>query len=122
MKKINLLIGLAIGFCLLSGISLSACGKAILRAFEGKVVDAETKEPIEGAAVLAVYYESTISVAGSGYYAVDAQETLTDANGEFKIPVQTVKLKDASGKLQCNLTIFKPGYRSEERRVGKEWR
>ena len=110
MKKINLLIGLAIGFCLLSGISLSACGKAILRSFEGKVVDAETKEPIEGAAVLAVYYESTISVAGSGSYAVDAQETLTDANGEFKIPAQTAKIKDASGKLQCNLIIFKPGY------------
>jgi hypothetical protein len=110
MKRFILITGFAIGLCLLSIISMSACGKAILRSFEGKVVDVESKEPIEGAVVLAVYYKSTISVAGSGSYAVNAQEMLTDANGEFKIPARTVKLKDASGKLQCNLIIFKPGY------------
>ena len=110
MKNIILLTGLVVGFCLLSGMSLFRGGQAYLRSFEGKVVDTETKEPIEGAAVLAVYYGSTDSIAGSSHYAVDAQETLTDANGEFKIPAQTVKLKDVSGKPRGKLMIFKPGY------------
>jgi hypothetical protein len=111
MRRIILVIGLAVGVCLLSGMSLFRGGQSYLRSFEGKVVDAETKEPIEGAAVLAVYYQEVPSiVAGSNHYAVDAQETLTDINGEFKIPAKTVKLEDVSWKPECNLTIFKPGY------------
>jgi hypothetical protein len=110
MKKIILVTGLAVGFCLLSGMSLFRGGQSYLRSFEGKVVDAETKEPIEGAAVLVVYYQEVPSIAGSNHYADDAQETLTDANGEFKIPGKTVKLEDVSWKPDCNLTIFKPGY------------
>ena len=110
MKRIILLIGLVICFCLLSGISLFRFGQSYLMSFEGKVVEAETKEPIKGAAVLAVYYQETISPAGSNYYAVDAQETLTNANGEFKIYAKTVKLKDVSWKPSCNLKIFKPEY------------
>jgi hypothetical protein len=110
MKRIILIIGLVICLSLLLGMSLFRGGQSYLRSFEGKVLDAETKEPIEGAAVLAVYYQETISPAGSNHYAVDAQETLTDANGEFKIPASVVKLKDVSWKPDCNLTIFKPGY------------
>jgi len=109
MKKVILLIGLVIGFCLLSGMSLFK-GEYYLSSFEGKVVDADTKEPLKDAVVLAVYYEETISPAGSGHYAVDAQETLTDSDGQFRIPSKTVKSKDIRGKLECNLIIFKVGY------------
>lgn len=110
MKRIILLTALAIGFCLLCGMSLFPGGNCYLRSFEGKVIDAETKEPIEGAAVLGVYYGVTDSIAGSNHYAIDAQETLTDANGEFKIPDKKIKSKDVTGKPDCNLIIFKPGY------------
>ncbi len=57
-----------------------------LAPFEGKVVDTDTKSSIEGAAVLAIYYKEVPSIAGSNSYAIDAQETLTDKNGEFRIP------------------------------------
>ena len=109
MKQIILLILLTICFCLISGMSLLT-GKYYLSSFEGKVIDSETKEPIEGAAVLAVYYKVTYTPAGSNSYAVDAQETLTGPDGQFKIPPKAGRSNDYRGKLECNLIIFKPGY------------
>ena len=114
MNKLILLLGLIVGILFFS--CMSPCmspfrGKEYqMSSFQGKVVDAETKEPIERAAVLVVYHASTMSVAGSNYYAVDAQEALTDVNGEFKIPSKTVPSEKVFGKLPANVIIFKPGY------------
>lgn len=94
-------------FCFSPGFSLFPC---YLSPFEGKVIDADTKTPIEEAAVLAVYHGSTISVAGSNTYPVDAQETLTDANGEFKISAKTIWFGKVGGWPEGNIIIFKPGY------------
>ena len=55
-------------------------------AYQGRVVDAETKKPIEGVAVLIVYRTQQFGLAGSVSQFADAQETLTDKNGEFRIP------------------------------------
>jgi hypothetical protein len=80
--------------------------------YYGKVVDAETKEPLEGAAVLAVYYTEQHSPAGSVSHYVDAQETITDNNGEFKIPSNPVTTFRPlqSFKPWAWFTIFKAGY------------
>jgi hypothetical protein len=128
MKRVILLMMLPLGFSLFSGMSLFRSKEAYLSSFEGKVIDADTKEPIEGAAVLAVYFGSTTSVAGSNYFSVDAQETLTDAAGGFKIASKVVQSEKASGKLRANITIFKPGYgvfpnhrRSEAVGENKSW-
>lgn len=110
MKRIILIIGLSVGFSVVSGMLFVGCGKHTLRSFKGKVVDAETKEPIEGAVVLAVYFDEAISPAGSSSFEIDAQETLTDANGEFEIPSKKVKLEGVWWEPDCNLLIFKPGY------------
>jgi hypothetical protein len=128
MKRIILLIMLPLAFSLFSGMSLFRSKDAYLSSFEGKVIDSDTKEPVEGAAVLAVYYGSTTSVAGSNYFSVDAQETLTDATGAFRIPSKIVQSESASGKLRADITIFKPGYgvfpnhkRSEAIGENKSW-
>jgi hypothetical protein len=55
----------------------------IFGPYMGKVVDLETGEPIDGAAVLMVFY--TESFFASSAYA-GAVETLTDPKGEFRIP------------------------------------
>ncbi len=52
-------------------------------AFEGKVVDAETKEPIEGAVVVAVWHEETATIAGPSSRFKDVKETLTNKNGQW---------------------------------------
>jgi hypothetical protein len=82
-----------------------------LPPFEGKVVDAETKEPISGAAVLAVYYGEYPTIAGANTYAIDAKETLTDEEGEFNIAELKEWFGDHPGTpVEANLIIFKPGY------------
>ncbi len=80
--------------------------------YMGKVVDKESGEPLEGAAVLAVYYTKFHFIAGPVHKYLDAQETLTDKNGEFEIPSLTsftfrpLHLFDSCP----SFTIFKPGY------------
>ena len=81
-----------------------------LDAFKGKVIDAENKEPIDGAVVLAIYFKETYTIAGSNSWAVDGQEVLTDGNGEFEIRRKRRWLALYRGYTEGNLTIFKPGY------------
>ncbi len=74
-------------FIILFTLFISGC--AIVHNYDsyyGKIIDAETKEPLEGAAVLAVYYTQQYGPAGSVSHYLDAKETLTDKTGEFKIP------------------------------------
>jgi len=75
--------------------------------YEGKVVDADTGQPIEGVVVLGVWYKQIATAAGgvSSYY--DASETVTDKNGEFKI--QGLGLKIFSN-VYMNVLMFKAGY------------
>jgi hypothetical protein len=82
-----------------------------LAPFEGRVVDADTKEPIEGAAVLAVYYDDSTSIAGSNTYPIDAHETQTDIRGDFRIPEVKKWFGGRPGTVvEARLIIFKPGY------------
>jgi len=99
-----------------------------LAPFDGKVIDADTKEPIAGAVVLAVYYFTSYTVAGSNSYVEDGQETLTDKNGEFKVPRTRRWFVLRRGYPEGALTIFKPGYgvfpnhkRSEAVGANKSW-
>ena len=48
--------------------------------YRGRVIDAETKQPLEGAVVLAVWENKTPGVAGYGYSYLDSEEVLTDEN------------------------------------------
>ena len=80
--------------------------------FYGKVVDAETGDPIQGA-VVAVWFQTESGTFGGTVYSVaDAVETLTDANGEFRIPPHRINLfrMMASWDDECQVSIFKPGY------------
>jgi hypothetical protein len=81
-----------------------------LAPFKGKVVDADTKEPIEGAVVLAAYYFTSYGIAGSNSSVEDGQETLTDKNGEFKLPRTRRWFVLHRGYPEGTLEIFKPGY------------
>ncbi len=51
--------------------------------YQGKVVDVDTKEPIEGAVVLVEWSQKHFF---GGSTLIDVQETLTDKNGEFYLP------------------------------------
>ncbi|MBI4824431.1 MAG: hypothetical protein HY805_09440 [Nitrospirae bacterium] len=82
------------------------------KPYYGKVIDKETKEPLEGAAVLIVYKTEHYNLAGGITYFADAQETLTDKNGGFRIPANRIfTFRPLSGwERYPSVRIFKPGY------------
>lgn len=82
--------------------------------FKGKVIDAETKEPIEGAVVVVVYKKhSLISGPGGGYSSVvKVKEALTDKSGEFYFLSYTTLIQPNSVEDAAEFIIYKPGYGS----------
>ena len=106
-----------ITFLILCFISTTACAAT----FKGKVIDADTKQPIEGAVVVASWREARAGIAGEDTRLKDVKETLTDKNGEWVI-------KGPKGREGGNITaiftfltgtyytrppqliVFKPGY------------
>ncbi len=85
-------------------------------AFRGKVVDAETGEPVEGAVVAAVYravmynYCCIPAVAGPSPSEIDVRETLTGGDGMFRILPYATIMPPISTGYYTHFVIFKPGY------------
>jgi hypothetical protein len=101
-------------------ITIMSCAFANDRTFKGKVIDFETKEPIEGVVVVAIWYEARATVAGSDTRLKDVKEALTDKSGEWSIVGPEGRRYDPLPGLsfltgiyftkEPELIIFKPGY------------
>jgi len=76
--------------------------------YSGKVVDADTGEPVEGAVVLGTWYTVSHTVAGGVHSYYDARETATDKNGQFSIPGMGLRIM--SNLEPMDILIFKSGY------------
>src|SRR3990172_5665269 len=94
---------------------------AIPYEFHGKVIDADTRQPIEGAVVVASWSEETATIAGPSSRSKDVKETLTDKNGNWAIKGlrgrKGEKLTDmftfVTGTYYTRppeFIVFKPGY------------
>lgn len=79
--------------------------------YKGKIIDVDTKAPIEGVVVLVEWWE--IPFFGGPKY-IDAQETLTDKNGSFII--HGIRVLNPMKRIGADviMTIFKSGYQSHE--------
>lgn len=80
--------------------------------YKGKVIDSETKEPIEGAVVVAVYKKTSIGLVESYTNDINVREALTDKNGEFYIPSYITLIQPLSWGSFSTFIIYKPGYGS----------
>ena len=82
--------------------------------WKGKIIDVDTKEPLEGAVVLAVWERVYRTPAGPNSYFYEAKETVTNKAGEFEIPSYTpINLLPLISFMRGPaFTIFKPGYGS----------
>lgn len=106
----------AIIIILMLVLALSLCLNPALAAgpWKGKIIDIETKEPLEGVVVLAVWVRAYRTPAGDNTYFYEAKEVLTDKEGRFEIPSYSPinLLPIISYIREPEFTIFKPGYLS----------
>lgn len=79
--------------------------------YEGRVLDRDTLQPIEGAVVHATWDRSSPGPGGASGRYYDSQETLTDKKGNFKI--KGVGLLFLSNIEEPIINIFKAGYTQE---------
>jgi hypothetical protein len=119
MKKRSkyILAGVVVLVCL---ILVFHC--ATTKTFRGRVVDADTKEPIAGAVVVASWYkESWVPLGETIVKLKDVKETLTDKNGQWSIRgpsgsgANSLFYGCAVGGIfyhtrEPQFIIFKPGY------------
>lgn len=80
--------------------------------FRGRVIDAETKQPIEGAVVVVLYYKRStfdLNPGGTSSYVTKVKETLTDKNGEFYFPSYS-EFMGFNEDVGARFVFFKPGY------------
>lgn len=94
-------------------VLLAGCGHLVYAdgPYPGTVIDKETRQPIEGAAVLAVWWKRSPGIAHPIISFYDAQETLTDQGGNFTIPGILGGSPNPLTMIHEPLfTIFKPGY------------
>ena len=82
--------------------------------FRGKVIDAQTKTPIEGAVVVVIYmkHEFISGPGGGSTVPMNAKETLTDKNGEFYFPSYRTMSSPLTLEDRSEFIFFKPGYKA----------
>jgi len=80
--------------------------------YRGRVVDAETKEPLAGAVVVARWLRVKTEPlrASTVHYAV--RETLTEANGEFVLHAEDIETSAPEKTKHPHFEVFFPGYGS----------
>lgn len=113
----NKLVILLLLLCLSINNGLAIAGGP----WKGKVVDIETKQPLEGTVVLAVWERVYRTPYGSNSYFYEAKEVVTDKAGEFEIPSYTPNnmLPIISYMRGPEFIIFKPGYGNIRMALGK---
>ncbi|HOP46393.1 MAG TPA: hypothetical protein PK874_01915 [Desulfobacteraceae bacterium] len=83
-------------------LSTSACGRWMIK---GQVVDAETNNPIENAAVQISWWESDSGPIGlAGSFQVEVAEDLSDEKGLFEVPKYSTLFK------WYHMAVYKKGY------------
>jgi len=94
-------------FAMLSGCAVSNK----FGPYIGKVVDAETKEPIEGAVVFMECSTATASPGGENSHYAGFKEVLTNENGEFSIELRLSVVRPGHlWEYSPFITVFKPAY------------
>lgn len=83
-------------------------------AFNGRILDIETRRPIEGAVVVVIYNQRLLgSGKGESSSIINVKEALTDKDGKFHIPAYTTVLATLFTKQDSTtFLIYKPGYAS----------
>ena len=83
--------------------------KSSAGSYRGRVVDAQTRQPIPDAVVVILWQRLDDQVEGVRRL-VTAQETFTDSKGEFIHDVRAVEAQLPARTLAPRMLMFRPGY------------
>lgn len=84
---------------------------AYAATFHGKVVDAETGEPLTGAVVAVTWHKKAILSMDGGWYFHNAREAVADAEGNFSLDASTgINWNPFTIVQEPRIIIFYPGY------------
>lgn len=90
--------------------------------FNGKILNIDTKQPIEGAVVVVAYQKETLGLgAGNLSSVIDVRETLTDKDGNFHFTSYTTLIQPFSWQAESVFIVFKPGYASINKLALKDY-
>jgi hypothetical protein len=112
-KNITVYISLIVSFCFISAAAASTAEFYYSDGpWTGKIIDADTKEPLEGVVVLAYWEKEYRTPAGRNSYFYDTEEVVTGKDGAFFVPkfraLNVLPLiREIEGPY---FKIFKPGY------------
>jgi hypothetical protein len=104
-SKPLLLAAAALSMAMAASCDLPASDGTINFEMTGQVLDFDTKQPIEGAYVLAVYEKVDLGFAASARYCVKTKGMTTSADGKFHFPVEKL-----DGLSPQNVYAIKPDY------------
>jgi hypothetical protein len=107
-KEMKKLLITTILFVVTMTVFASCYASRVDGPYRGRVIDADTRKPIQGVVVLGTWYKVTVTPGGgvSRYY--DAAETVTDKNGEFEVKgLGLLRLRNIE---PMHVLIFKAGY------------
>lgn len=106
--------------CFWGGILFMPCAEGNDTIFRGRVIDADTKEPIEGTVVVAYWLKAWQTISGEKTELKEVKEILTDKNGEWSIAGPKGQENDPHPYFSFFLflsyirepafIVFKPGY------------
>ena len=105
---------------LLLALSFSPATVYGLGPWKAQVIDAETKQPLQGVVVVALWkkYEAIPGTLGIFTY-VDSVEAVTGGDGQFVVAERKPSARDSQIMDEPDFSLFKPGY-GEWRFQGEE--
>jgi hypothetical protein len=106
---------------LIAGLLIASCALAVGQEepylegmsygpYRGRVIDAETKQPLEGAVAVAVWSHEKIYALHSSTVLYAAREAVTDGEGRFVIDAKVVEERAPRRTLHPYFIVFLPGY------------
>lgn len=122
MSYLHKIIQPILGLFLMAA-SLTACGLSGGPA-SGKVIDAATNEPVEGAIVVARWIGHLATWAHGSTNCYHVESTMTDSKGEFHIPEWEMNYtedwqKNVSPRY-VDITAYRPGYQLSPRQIEEQ--
>lgn len=108
----TLVVATAISALLLSGSAIAAGGNPLSYGkpdfdLTGTVYDVTTKQPIEGAYVVALYYKPIVGMSAMDLWCIKTKGMYTGKDGRFRFAVEKL-----DGNSPREVTAIKPGYYS----------